>query len=529
MPRISRTKATPPQKNTTYHTAIYARLSAEELGDSQSLENQVAMVEKYLSSQPQLKHCATFTDNGETGTNFNRSGFSAMMEAVKRGEINCIVVKDLSRFGRNYIETGEYLEKILPFMGVRFIAVTDGLDSANHSTNGSAMSLISSLKNLMNDVYAKDISQKVSSALRLKQQQGCYIGGHPPYGYLKCPQNRHQLLVDEAVAPIVRDIFKWKGEGLGDVAIARRLNAMGIPSPMKRWVDKGWAKSEGIGKVFLWRDRTIRLMTTNPLYLGHMAQGKFRQSLWDHTPRKTIAQDNWVVVENTHEAIVDAATFEKAGAMRLKNTGDFYKNYDKSRHVKNEEYPFKGKLVCDSCGSKFIRKKIWAGKNDISYHFICPLMRGKLGVSCNVPTVCEKDLADIVRNTLQLYLKTNIDASRISKNEAVGNNKDIASLEKSLKHLTAGNRQLFEKFADKQITQEEYIASKNQQSQKISDMQKKLAQLQQKNSQSSTKKRILTALDSTEFLQAIIATIVIQPGAAYAIQWNFSDNYKGMI
>ena len=162
MPRKSRTAApsTPVGKKSVeiiYNTAIYARLSIEDNRDkeSDSLDNQVYLIKQYVDERPYLKHCATFTDNGETGTNFNRDGFNAMMEEVKAGKINCIVVKDLSRFGRNYIETGEYLEKILPFMGVRFVSINDGLD--NEDENSNTDSLIISLKNLINDVYAKDI------------------------------------------------------------------------------------------------------------------------------------------------------------------------------------------------------------------------------------------------------------------------------------------------------------------------------------------------------------------------------------
>lgn len=237
-----------------------------------------------------------------------------MMDEVRAGNINCIAVKDLSRFGRNYIETGEYLERIFPFMGVRFIAVNDGLDNEDKDSNTDA--LIVSLKNLINDVYAKDISQKIASSYRIRQQNGEYIGGLPLYGYKKSEEDHHRLIIDEETAPLIRDIFKWKGEGLGDTAIARKLNDMGVPSPAKRLVDMGLIKKTNHCKLFIWRDRTIRLITTNPMYIGHMTQGRRRQALYENMPQKVLPQSEWVIVENTHEPIVDKAVFDMAQEAR---------------------------------------------------------------------------------------------------------------------------------------------------------------------------------------------------------------------
>ncbi len=319
-----------------YNTAIYARLSVEDRYGmkNDSIDNQICLIKQYVVERPCLKLRAEFSDNGETGTNFRRAGFNAMMEEIKAGRINCVVVKDLSRFGRNYIETGEYLEKIFPFMGVRFISVNDGLDSeiSNYSTDA----LIVNLKNLINDIYAKDISHKTISSVRMMQKNGEHLG-MAPYGYLKSSEDKHKLVVDETTAPVVRDIFRWKAEGLGDRLIARRLNDMRIPTPTKVKLESGIQKDAGRCKHFIWCVRTIYRITTNPMYLGHMTQGRTRQALCDNMPVKSQSRSEWIIVENTHEPIVDKATFDKAQEARERNKherihdGSVYKAFSGGR------------------------------------------------------------------------------------------------------------------------------------------------------------------------------------------------------
>ena len=193
-----------------YRTAIYARLSNEDLGkkDSGSIENQILLVQKYIESKPYLKLCDTFIDNGETGTNFDRDGFKNLMEAIKNKKVDCIAVKDLSRLGRDYVETGNYIENVFPFLGVRFVSVNDNYDSKYPSKNGDNLSIV--LKNLVNDMYAKDISKKIRSAFAIKHKKGEYTGGHAPYGYVKSAENRHKLVIDEEAAQNVKDIFQSK-------------------------------------------------------------------------------------------------------------------------------------------------------------------------------------------------------------------------------------------------------------------------------------------------------------------------------
>ena len=220
-----------PQSEILYYTAIYARLSIEDNGiQGDSIENQIEMIEKYISKCQDLKVIHTFVDNGETGTNFERPAFSDMMEEVKKGAINCIVVKDLSRFGRNYLETGNYLEKIFPYLGIRFISVNDHFDSLHDRKSDT---LLVPLKSILHDTYAKDISRKVSSAIDIKKKSGKFMGKIPPYGYVRDEQDRYKLCVHTERAEIIRMIFKWRTEGMGSVSIAHRLNDMAVPTQLQ--------------------------------------------------------------------------------------------------------------------------------------------------------------------------------------------------------------------------------------------------------------------------------------------------------
>jgi len=548
MPRKSRTAPVVPVTQTAavvYNTAIYARLSIEDCrgSDSDSINNQIYLIQQYIEERPYLKLKATFIDNGETGTNFDRDGFNAMMEEVRTGKINCIVVKDLSRFGRNYIETGEYLEKIFPFIGVRFISINDGFDNADENSNTDA--LIVSLKNLINDVYAKDISQKIISSLRTKQENGDYIGSIPLFGYKKSDEDYRKLVVDDEVAHIVRDIFNWKAEGLSDVQIAKRLNDLGIPSPMKWRIEKGLIKKSGHTKQFLWRDRVIQQMTTNPMYIGHMTQGRQKQALFDNQSKKQRPKSEWVIVENTHEAIVDKAIFDKAQKMRTKNTNKFFLNYDKSKHIHTEKHLLKGLLICGCCGSKLTRKKISADSK--SYRFICPMRYRNLGTDCRIKSISETFIFDTVLLSIKVQIKMAINLSTIvdKLNEPLrGSNRrddlaiQIAGLQNEIKRLTNLKATLFESYTDKLLTQDEYIYSKKRYTKQLDEAKAKLERLQAKSiAQSETltfQNKWLQAFNqfidhdelSHEMVNVLVNHIIIHSESEFDFVWNFRNDYK---
>lgn len=243
MARVSRKNGvseSPPkgQRQTVFRTALYVRLSVEDNGkaDADSIENQELLLRNYLAERPYLELKEVYADNGYTGTDFERPAFNRMIEDVRKGRIDCIIVKDFSRLGRNYVETGEYLERIFPFLGIRFISVSDDYDS---SSANAGEKLAATLKNLINDMYAKDISKKICSTMKNKRLRGDYIGNYAPYGYLKDENNRSRLVIDHEIAPIVVEIFELRAKGIGFETICRMLNEKGYPSPGRLRYERG--------------------------------------------------------------------------------------------------------------------------------------------------------------------------------------------------------------------------------------------------------------------------------------------------
>lgn len=291
----------------TYNAAIYARLSARTNNDS--IQNQIALARQFVAARPSFKLAAIFTDEGASGTNFIRPGFAQMILAVEAGEIDCIVVKDLSRFGRNYIETGCFLENIFPALGLRFVSITDNYDSKNPQNVDNNLSI--SLKTIIHDVYAKDISRKTAAVIEAKQKRGEFIGNYAAYGYLKSPVDKSKLIVDSETAHIVQSIFCQKIAGQKLVQIAGHLNDAGILPPGKYRRENGI--TPGGGKICdFWQPQTVKSILSNPVYTGCISQGKRRSRLALGQRERRVPPCGWVNVPGKHEAIIDAETFAAA-------------------------------------------------------------------------------------------------------------------------------------------------------------------------------------------------------------------------
>lgn len=291
-----------------YRTAGYARLSVEDGGKpgTDTIENQKELIRGYIDSRPDMQFAGFYCDNGRTGTNFERPGFEKLLNDVRTGKIDCIVVKDLSRFGRNYLETGNYLERIFPFLDVRFVAIADSFDTlaAERSSDG----YIIPLKNIMNEVYSRDISRKIGSALAVKQRKGEFIGSWAAYGYQKCKDDPHRLEPDEETAPVVQEIFRWRLCGISCKQIARKLNGQGIPSPSRYHYLKGDAKSDRYANA-VWKPPIIKRILSSEVYMGHMVQGRRRESFYERKKQQTLPASEWIIVHNTHEPIIEEETF----------------------------------------------------------------------------------------------------------------------------------------------------------------------------------------------------------------------------
>lgn len=354
--------------NRIYHAAIYARLSKEDSAsdgdtdkeESHSIVNQKELIRVFLADKPDIEVCVEYADDGYSGTNFERPNFQRMIREIEAGRIDCVVVKDLSRLGRNFVEVGRYIDQVFPALGVRFIAVNDGFDSVNGRTSSDR--ILIPFKNLINDAYCRDISVKVRSQLETKRKKGDFIGSFAVYGYMKDPADRHKLVVDEYATGVVKDIFKWKLEGASQQRIADRLNDRGILSPMeyKRFCGMRYQSGFQVNAKARWTAVAVGRILRNELYTGTMVQGK--RTTPNHKVKKTLLRpsDEWVRVEGSHTPIIDKEDFLVVGRLLQQDT----------RVAPKEEtvYLLSGLVFCGDCGYGMVRNSVCRNGKTYAYH-----------------------------------------------------------------------------------------------------------------------------------------------------------------
>lgn len=379
-----------------YHAALYIRLSKEDgdKAESNSVSNQRDLIYSFLKDKSDIQVCEEKVDDGYSGVGFDRPALLSMLDDVKQGKIDCIIVKDLSRFGRNYIETGRYIQQIFPFMGVRFIAINDHYDSecADNQTD----SIILPFKNLMNDSYSRDISIKVRSQIEVRQKRGDYIGSFPIYGYFRDQDCKGRLVVDPAAADVVRDIFDMRIKGYNNQRIADYLNEHGIPSPMEYKMLLNWRYSTSfkLKPQAKWSPMAVERILKNEVYIGVMVQGKERTLNYKVKKRIKINKEDWIRVEDTHEAIISKEDFDIVQKLMLRDT----------RTAPNGEqlYLFSGLLRCGGCGCNMVRKKIRSAGSEYCY-YICSNNKNDKSV-CSSHRIREDFLSQTVLEMLQTHL-----------------------------------------------------------------------------------------------------------------------------
>lgn len=320
----------------SYKVGIYIRLSKEDeekekYSESESIQNQRALLMQYIKEN-KLNFIAEYVDDGISGTSFDRPGFNKMIEDIENGKINMVITKDLSRLGRNYVQSGYYTETYFPEHNVRYIAILDNIDTAIDSANND----IAPFKSILNEMYAKDTSKKINSVLQSKRKQGEYLGT-APYGYKKDPENKYHLIVDEEAAKVVKLIFERYLEGYGTMQIADYLSEQKIPIPSDYNKKKRGAKSITYG---LWAQSTVRFILSNEIYTGTVIQGKRKKLSFKSKKFIDVPEEDWVKVPNMHEAIVSIEDYERAKRIIESTKG--------SRVVEND-YLFKGLLRCYDC------------------------------------------------------------------------------------------------------------------------------------------------------------------------------------
>ena len=392
------------KSHNSFLAAIYLRLSSDDgdKAESDSIRNQRSLLQDFVSKHSELSLIEEYVDYGYSGANFERPAFQRMMEDVRNHKINCIIVKDLSRLGRNYIETGRYLEKIFPVLGVRFIAVNDHYDSAD--TKNDADQIIVPFKNLINDAYCRDISMKIRSQLEIKRKKGEFTGSYASYGYAKDPVDKNHLVIDEYAAEIVRFIFNMKMDGYSADRIAMKLNEMGVLTPMEYKRSCGFNYTCGFRsyKDAKWCATSVLRILKNELYVGTMVQGKTRKINYKVKACMDVRPEDWVKVEGTHEPIVSRELFECVQNLMKLDT----------RTSPEEEmiYIFSGLLRCGDCGQNMVRRVVKKkGKQYRYYH--CSTYKNKEG--CTSHNISDAKLQKVVLEAIQKQIALLVQADAI--------------------------------------------------------------------------------------------------------------------
>ena len=463
----------------TWDTTLYLRLSRED-GDkeeSNSISGQRDLLRDYMSRHPELREYAVRVDDGFSGSTFERPAFKEMLADIKAGKTNCVIVKDLSRFGRNYLDAGEYIEKIFPFLGVRFIAVNDNFDSERERT--ASDDLMIPFKNLINEAYCRDISVKIRSQLEIKRKRGEYLGAFAAYGYMKSETDKNRLVIDEYAADVVRDIYRWKLEGASPKAIADKLNSVGVLSPLeyKKSLGMKYATSFKANTQATWSAGSIIRILKNPIYIGVLIQG--RETTPSYKVHKRISRDadEWAVVQDCHEAIISKSDFDKVQKILALDT----------RTCKGDSVVqlFSGMVFCGDCGASMIRKTIPSGDKKYTY-YVCSENKGNRKV-CSAHSIRDKDLEDIVLLSTQQYIRAVIDLQDLMEmtDTAPLRTAEAQKVQRQLdmkrSELERYNRllmSLYESLTDGIINKEEYMRLKQRYTEQGAEAEKQLMALQ---------------------------------------------------
>lgn len=450
-----------------YQAAIYLRLSKED-GDvaaggrpeSNSISNQKDLIMDYVGKHPKIHVHSVRVDDGYSGVDFNRPNFQQMLDDIRTGSVDCVIVKDLSRFGRNYIEAGRYIEKIFPMMGVRFIAVTDGYDSLNNA-GGSEMMV--PFKNLINDAYSRDISIKIRSNLEVKRKRGEYIGAFVSYGYRKSEEDKNRIVVDEYAAGVVKDIFRMKLLGMSQQAIADTLNEKGILPPLayKNSIGIRLKTSFDMGETPEWNPVSVTRVLKNELYTGVLIQGKQTTPNYKVKTRVMKPESQWAHIEDSHEAVISRQDFDLVQELLRLDT--------RCTPGSDRVYPLAGVLVCGDCMEGMVRRTVPANGKQYVY-YVCSANK-KNKQECSSHRISESDLTGAVLKSIQLHVSEMLGICNASalldelqwKQAGIEKYEERIRLEKEKKARTDARKlHLYEDFKDGLLTKQEYMQMKEE-------------------------------------------------------------------
>ena len=521
-----------------WKAALYVRLSVEFNGKrGDSLETQRQIMEAYIALCPDIEIVDVYTDNGITGQHFERKDFQRMLADVEAGKIDCIVVKDLSRLGRNAIDSGYYIEKYFPLHHVRFIAVNDQYDSEDAENSGNH--IIVPLKNIINEAYAADISRKVRSQAHQAMLDGEFIGARPPYGYKKAPNNCHKLLVNEDTAPVVRQMFAWASEGVALNVIVKRLNEAGVITPGYYLASVGIISNQKLMGSGKWQTWTVAKILADEVYTGDMVQGKSVSVRHKQTPTKP---EDWIVVRGTHEALISRELFDKVQTMRQKAAA----KYTQTPKVPYTENILRGRVFCGCCGKNLHRQR--SHEQYYIYHCISNDRIGKDACTSDMGVLRETDLfetilfyirskaAIVMGNSLRLKQQDKKIAAQREQTE-----REIAALQREAEKARTYLAGLYENFITGVLTRTEYHEMKAEYNQKVMDCVERAGALQERQGKLekqtarylSLADRLAAVEKSTDltaaFVSQVIESVTVNGPDDISVRFSFEDDFDGLM
>lgn len=513
-----------------YVVAKYLRISSDDgsHGDSQSISNQRDLISDFIGAHPELKdaQCVEFYDDGYSGTNFDRPDVQRLLNEIKAGKINCIVVKDFSRFGRNYIDVGDYIEQVFPFLRIRFISINDGYDSAVHGYNAGDVSI--AFKHLCNDYYCKDLSRKVKSGLKTLWESGKYLSSYEVYGYKKSPEDIHRLVIDDEAAAVVRRVFDMAVSGKTPTQIATILNADKIATPLMYLSEKKKIRSwSNLTKI--WTNIKVMNIIRDLRYIGTVVNGMYAVNGFGSRRCHKTPESEWYVSENMHEPIVSKEIYEKAQLCVRKIS----KGESRSQSRVPSPYTFPVKIRCGGCGHALVKN----GAKVMAYY--CRYRNTYASEKCFTGRIEVETLKELLLTSIQCLYNAFFEQKKAVSIENAPSSvdvlKQIRSLQREIDGVSNSKLTFYTRYRDDEISREEYISQRNLADERIQELSAQMNLLEQttnlqehENVPNSPVCEILKGIPypsqySNELVAALVDCVVVYDDDRAEIKWKFTD------
>lgn len=526
-----------------WNAAVYVRLSKED-GDkieSDSITSQKDILSEFVNHKDDIKISGFYIDDGWSGANFERPAFSRMMSDIYAKKVNCVIVKDLSRFGRNYADSSRYIDDIFVKLNIRFIALNSGVDTVCEHTNPATQCITVGIQNVINESYIANTSVSIRGALDINRKQGKFIGSFATYGYLKDPDDHHKLVIDDEAAEVVRTIFKWFIEGKSVIGITKSLNSLGIPNPSEYKRQKGFNyKHTNKNNDGLWCDSTVRRMLRNQMYIGNMVQGRNTNLSYKIKKCRAKPKEEWIIVESTHEPIIDKETFEKAQSLFNRNT--------RTSPKKTEVDLFSGFVKCADC-HRAMSKKVNNHAYGVYKYYRCVTASKKSKTACSPHSIRIDVLEKTVLSSIQNMIDTAVELEKIldkinkqaAKNGDTLTKKALDKLKSDRENIKKISLDLYPDYKANIITLDEYTTLKENMASKIADLDIKIAEYEK-----TIETEKSTQINQSDFIKKftqfgkidklnrpilceLVDSILVHKNGDITINFKFMDVYEQLV